>query len=243
MTTLVENYNMTKRNPNIVKYEKLIESIVLDLLKKGDLYGRSTNDIKTLGSMSDAVVKVISEDSELNEQFLSLGLNYKLTTEEIKQIKERDPSYPMKGRIELNVKIYKMAKKNGYCVTHPNYPGVLSKKLIKKGKPKICGREALYGLPELLQKYVIADNVTTQSPQLAFTQTESNAMSESIGVSNAKSVDRPKESVTKTVTDTWNDLSRNKDVTLLETTVPFGSKLMVTYIDDSEELVSVKIMR
>ena len=237
---------MTKRNQNIVEYEKLLESIMQGLLEKGDLYGPSandTNDIKTLGSMSDAVIKVISGNSELNERFLNLGLNYKLTAEEIKQIKERDPSYPMKGKFELNTKINVIAKNNGWCITHPYYPGVLSEKTTKKGEPKLCGRKALYGLPELLEKYVTADNVTTPSRQFAFTQTEFNAMSESIGVSNDKKAERPKETVTKTVTDTWNDLSRNKDVTLLETTVPFGSKLMVTYIDDSEELVSVKIMR
>ena len=96
---------MRERNPNIVEYEELLETIMLGLLQKGDLYGTSTNDIKTLGSMSDAVIKVISEDSKLNDHFLSLGLNYKLTAEEIKQIKERDPSYPMKGQFELNTKI------------------------------------------------------------------------------------------------------------------------------------------
>ena len=234
---------MNKRNPNMVEYEKLLETIMLGLLQKGGLYGSSTNDIKTLGSMSDAVVKVISEDSELNERFLSLGLNHKLTSEEIKQIKERDPSYPMKGRFELNTKIFNLSKKNGWCVIHPNYPGVRSEKLTKKGEPKICGRQALYGLPELLQKYVIVDNVTAPSHQFAFTQTEFNAMSESIGVSNAKSVERPKETATKTVTNTWSDRSRNKNVTLLETTVPFGTQLKVTYIDDSEELISLKISR
>ena len=208
------------KSEKIEKSDILIESIVKYLLKNGAMYGPSTKDVTTSGSMSQAVVDVISGNFKLNERFLELGIDCKLKNDEKQKRKELDPSYSMKGRFEINSKCFLIAKKNGWCMNHPSFPRIANKDGSLRGKAK-----ALYGLPEALAPF------KNDSPELTFTETQSDMMSDSIGVSNIK------RTTTKKVKDDGMNATAIKQTTI---SVFAGSSIT---IDDRQGPVFVKVIR
>ena len=219
------------KSEKIQKSNRLIESIIKHLLKDGAIYGPSTEDVTTSGSMSGAVVDVISSNSKLNDCFLELGIDYKLKAEEAKRIKERDPSFSLKGRFFINSQCFNIAKKNGWCMDHPSFLRIPNEEGSLRGTTK-----ALYGLPKALAPF------KNDSPELTFTETQSDMMSDSIGVSDIKRATKPKKTITKNKKKLLVKNDGMNATAIKQTTISVFAGSSVT-IDDRQGPVFVKVIR